>query len=349
MDYDNHKERRSKALIRSLLVLLALININLVFSQNKESIAVSKLKAGDSIYIITNREIDSTCKVLSFNTCVDEDTKITFLKVKLSKTLELESTVLSEALFMEQVCKKSSDWLLFVHGDGKNYKESVQRGFDVQGIYDVNVIVFSWPSEVPDINGLKNFKNSESNVLKSVNHFNQLLTFMSSFKKRTDVNLSMLMHSLGNLYLRDFMELPSDERTHDIIFENIVMNSAAVNRENHQEWVEKLNFQKRIFITNNKYDFSLKGLHLYTSHGNQLGEEFNAPTAINANYVHFTEAVGFRTPTSNTHTYFIGEIPRQSKNIRNFYHDVFHGNQINFSDSSQFVQRKEGLGYDIVF
>lgn len=338
----------------SLTLILILILINSAAGQETHSIAVSELEAGDSIYVITNRAIDTTHEELDFNYKVNETPSLTFLKVTLNDSLEIVSQDLNYNDFMSEICTKTSDWLLFVHGDAKTYNESVQRGFDIQNTYNVNIIVFSWPSEVPDINGLKNFKNSENNVSKSVDHFIQLLSFMKDFQESNSVfqqnaNLSMFLHSLGNLFLKKLVDSTNNEIIYDTIFENIIMNSAAVNRENHEDWVEKLSFQKRIYITNNHYDYSLKGLHLYTRHGNQLGEEFNDVVAKNANYVHFTEAVGFRTPTSTTHTYFIGEVPGQSENIRSFYFDVIHGDQVDFSDSYQFVKRKEGLGYDIVF
>lgn len=355
MNYDKYKEVLRTALIRAVLVLfISLFNISIALSLSRESIAVSELEAGDSIYVITNREIDTTHKELAFTYKVDETARLKFLKVTLNDSLEIINQQLSSEDFMLEVCTKTFDWLLYVHGDGKTYNESVQRGFDIQNTYNVNLIVFSWPSELPNINGLKNFKNSERNVTKSVGHFNQLISFMKDFKENNmsfqeEASLSMLLHSLGNLYLKELLNATDSEQINDTIFENIIMNSAAVNREHHQKWVERVSFQKRIYITNNHYDYSLKGLHIYTKHGNQLGEEFNGAMAKNANYVHFTEAVGFRTPTSNTHTYFIGEIPRESQNIRSFYNTIFQGNQIDFSDPTQFVKREEELGYDIVF
>jgi len=80
MNFENIKIR--KELIRiQFLLLLFLSCLSVVRAQNKESVAVSELKAGDSIYIITNREIDTTSNALCFNTCVDEDAGLTFLKV----------------------------------------------------------------------------------------------------------------------------------------------------------------------------------------------------------------------------------------------------------------------------
>lgn len=337
-----------------LICFVFLFIFNAGLTQESHSIAVSDLRPGDSIYVITNRKVDTTRKNRHYNHEVEKGVGIKFLKVFLDDSNQVASDLLGYNDFMTEVSTKTSDWLLFVHGDGKTYSESVQRGFDIQNIYNVNVIVFSWPSEVPGLNGLRNLNNSEQNVSRSVGHFSELLSFMEDFRESNKAfeqkaNLSMLLHSLGNLHLKKWADSSSQVQKHDIIFDNVVMNSAAVNRKNHEDWVEKINFQKRIYITNNQYDYSLKGLHIYTKHGNQLGEKFKDSTAKNAHYVHFTEAVGFQTPTSNTHTYFIGDIPKESSNIYGFYYDIIHGDEVDFSDSSRFVKSKVGKGYVIIF
>ena len=336
------------------MFLISVLGINHAKTQINESISFSDLNAGDSIYVITNRKIDTTCKNLSFNNEVNENSRLTFLKVTLNKSDETVSQILNYDDFMAQVCYKTSDWLFFVHGDGITYKQSVKRGFDIQNLHTINVILFSWPSKDPELNGLKNLNNSKRNILKSKQHFNELIAFMASFKKTNkafneNAKLSMLLHSLGNLYLENLAKDSAFERKYDTIFENVIINSAAVNQKMHKDWVEKINFQKKIYITNNKSDFNLKGVHVFTKDGNQLGEKAKAPIAKNANYVQFSKAVGFRFPTGTTHTFFIGNMPNESKNIRDFYFDAFHGKQIDFSDQSQFVKRNKRVGYYIVF
>ena len=336
--------------IQAILVLLFCIHS--FHSQSNTSDSFNDLRSGDTLYVVTNRTVDSTHEELYFNNKVDEYASLVYLSVTLNESEETVSHALTYDDFMTQVCLKTSDWLLFVHGDSKTYEQSVKRGFKIQKTHNINVIVFSWPSKVKDLTGLKNLNNSKRNVLKSMHHFNELLSFMDRFKKenkafKEQAKLSMLLHSLGNLYLENLVNDSAIRQ--DIIFENIIINSAAVNQKKHCDWVEHINLQERIYITNNKSDFNLKGLHIFSRSGNQLGEKAKLPMATNANYVQFSKAVGFRFPTGTTHTYFIGNIPNESENIRSFYSDTFHGLEMDFSNQNQFILSKKGIGFHIVF
>ncbi|WP_027421290.1 alpha/beta hydrolase [Crocinitomix catalasitica] len=338
--------------IQAILVLLFCIHS--FHAQSNTSDSFNDLRSGDTLYVVTNRTVDSTREDLYFSNQVNENASLVYLSVTLNESEETVSHALTYDDFMTQVCLKTSDWLLFVHGDSKTYEQSVKRGFKIQKTHNINVIVFSWPSKVKDLTGLKNLNNSKRNVLKSMHHFNELLSFMDVFKKSNkafeeQAKLSMLLHSLGNLYLENIVNDATEEIEHEIIFENIIINSAAVNQKKHKAWVEKIALQKRIYITNNKSDFNLKGLHIFSRSGNQLGEKAKLPIAKNANYVQFSKAVGFRFPTGTTHTYFIGNIPNESENIRSFYSDSFHGLEIDFSQQNQFILSKKGVGFDIVF
>ena len=76
---------QSKLLIRAVLLFLILVlSINYTHAQINESISFSDLNAWDSIFIITNRKIDTTGKNLSFNNEVNENTSLAFLKVTLN-------------------------------------------------------------------------------------------------------------------------------------------------------------------------------------------------------------------------------------------------------------------------
>lgn len=353
MNYDKNKRKSRKLLIRTVLIfLLPFFSINHALTQVNDSI--SGLNAGNTIYVITNRKTDTESKNVSFNNEVNQNKGLTFLKVQKNKSDEIVNQILSYDDFMAQITNKTSDWLLFVHGDSKTYNQSVKRGFNIQELHKINVIVFSWPSKEPDLTGLKNLNNSRANVSKSMPHFIAILELMDTFKKTNtafsqEANLSMLLHSLGNVYLENLIIEPTKEPKFNLIFENVILNSAAVNQKMHKDWVDKINFQERIYITNNKSDFNLKGLHIFSKDGNQLGEKAKTPLADNANYVQFSKAVGFRTPTGTSHTYFIGDVTAESQNICDFYFNVFHGVQIDFSNQTQFIKNKKGIGYDILF
>ncbi len=346
--------------IYTVLTKISLIILPLVFfaesinAQKVESVYLSEMKTGDSIYIVTNRAQNKSIKTISFNENIQSDSNLVFLKVTFHEPDSIVNQILDYTEFISQVTSIHSDWLLFVHGDSKTYEQSVMRGFDIQHLHQVNVIVFSWPSKDPTINGLKNFKKSKENVKKSIHHFTKLLQCLDSTKQKHKTfkgkaNFSMFVHSLGNSYLEYLFKYSTNKHKFGLLFDNVIINSAAVNQEKHKEWVEKMNFQKRIYITSNRQDFNLKGSRIFTSDGKLLGEKVETPIADNANYVQFTKAVGFRFPTGTTHTFFIGEVPEESKTIRNFYYTILHGVEIDLSNEHKFIKRKDGIGYDIIF
>ena len=337
-----------------LLIISMTTASSLCYASNLDK-TINELNKGDTIYVITNRISNSQDSVTMFSNKVNIDQKLTYTKVIMgignNNPINL---VLTYDEFMLEVSQKTSDWLLFIHGDGKTYKQSIKRGLNIQKTHNINVIVFSWPSEIPSLSAIKNLKNSQKNVSKSSIHFIELLNFMHDFKKSNDGfnknnKLSILLHSLGNLYLEQFIKNSKNEFQSPNLFDNLIINSAAVREKKHTDWVEKLNFQKRIYIASNKSDFTLKGKHIFTNGGNQLGEKTKRVSASNAKYINFSKAVGFRFPLGTTHTYFIGSLPERSGNIHHLYSSLFHGSQINLSESTIFKKKQNKCYYSIIF
>ena len=163
------------------------------------------------------------------------------------------------------------------------------------------------------------------------------------------INVSLFMHSLGNYYLERVVKDSLLSGLNEDLFDNLIINAAAVNQKGHVEWVDHLNIQKRIYITSNKQDFNLNGLRVFTKARKQLGERLKLPLSENAEYVNFTKAIRFLFPPQSTHTYFRGRITNESENIKQIYFNLFHGENINLNDTTFFIQRRDGLGYDVLF
>ena len=136
--------------------------------------------------------------------------------------------------------------------------------------------------------------------------------------------------------------------TTPLLFDNVIINAAAVEQKNHTKWVEQLQFQKNIFINSNRRDFNLNGLRISTKHGKQLGQKVTHPFASNAVYFDFTKSVGFRIPTGPSHTYFIGKIPERNKNICLIYSEMLHGHMPDLADETRFTKRRKSSGDLIV-
>lgn len=348
------KIRSFESILLSILLMYFCLISNSIQAQKVESMYLSEFDSGSAIYVITNRVKDETDDKLRFENEVKPSPHLDFLKVWFYPPDSIYTELLLEEEFLNQISSVHADWLLFIHGDSKTYEQAVMRGFDIQHLHDINVIVFSWPTKDPDLNGIKNFKNSKHHVSESMDHFSTLIGLMETFKNRNSAfadtsKLSILFHSLGNLFMENYSKERQNDQYPEIIFDHVILNSAAVNQKNHKSWVEQINFQERLFINSNKSDFNLKGVRIFTKDGKQLGEKVEPPLAQNAIYVDFSKAVGFRTPTGTTHTFFIGAVTNESKNIHKFYRDLFHGDLINFSDTTIFDQRKDSLGFDIIF
>ncbi|MBN1792052.1 MAG: alpha/beta hydrolase [Bacteroidales bacterium] len=320
-------------------------------AQKVESIYSELIPSGSKTLVISNREHFLQNGELQFTNQVKEGKELLFIEATFIDD-DLLSEICEREAFFERVYQSNDDWLLFIHGDSKTYEQAVMRAFDIQYLYGINVMVFCWPSRDPELGGVKNFKNSRQNLMLSLDHFVELLCQIDQFRNRhpdfqDNRQLSLFIHSLGNLYLEKMIEEGLGPENTEKLFDNLIINAAAVNQDGHPSWVEKLNIQKSIYITSNKQDFNLKGVRIFTSDGKQLGEKVEHPLAANATYIQFTRAVGFRFPTGSTHTYFIGKMADKSMNIRRFYAALFHGMPVDINDQEVFSKNKKELGFDI--
>jgi len=334
-----------------LLCIFLIAGIS-AFSQQHELKYKSQIKPGTKIYVVTNRLADTSALAVQYTNSLQKGSQLTYMRAVYFDIDSIQIVKIDSIRFLSEISEKPDDWLVFVHGDSKTFNGAIERGLDIQYLYDIPVIVFSWPSYDSEINGLENVKNSQQNVIKSTEDFFELLKFLNEFRKSNpsfsaDAKLSLFAHSLGNYYLKNLVTQNFILKFRNKIFDNLILNEAAVNEENHKEWVEKLDIQERIYITSNNKDFTLKGFQLFTDEGEQLGEEAAMPLAKNATYLRFTDAVGFRFPIGTTHTYFIGEVADKSNNIRWVYNELLHGMALDLSDKSMFEKRKDGLGFSV--
>lgn len=240
--------------------------------------------------------------------------------------------------------------LLFVHGHYKSFTDAAISGMKIQDLYDVKVLAYSWPAMMNKSPGARNYLSSKANVEAGTAAFRELLELIRDFKairrlSGKEVHISLCLHSLGNYYLERMVKdtllngLPVD------LFENIIINAAAVEQEGHSEWVDKLNIQKRIYITSNEKDFNLAGVRSFTDSGVQLGRRPELPHSDKAIYVDFTKAVGFRLQTGATHNYFTGKMALKNRKIHQFFENLFHSRDINLKDESVFRENENGTGY----
>ena len=339
---------------KSLTILLFAFSIGqLSFAQSaKEGFYYGdKIAHESSVYIMTNQHVIQR-DTITFS-CGDfiESSFPELWKATYHHLDSITYEKMDSVTFLKEMEKEGGDWLMFVHGAGKTFERAIWRAFDINHFHGINVVVFSWPASNPREKPLKDLKGSLKRVPLSRRHLKESILLMQQFRERPynqGTKFSLLLHSMGNMFLEQMIDSGEMNGLHPQLFDNLIINAAAVNQKDHKRWVEQLDIQKRIYVTTNKGDVNLLGVQLFTKYGKQLGEKIKSPPALNANYVNFTDAIGFELPPGVSHTYFIAEKAEAHPEIFEFYQQIFHGNTIQFENNSGFVKRKDGIGYDII-
>ena len=336
-------------ILKTIVLLVVLLTVSFVsFSQEYESLLGFDQYTNPEILVVTNRLSDQ--EKLDFLNQVDTLNPLkAFAVTYIDSSFSVVPTTIKSYINSHQ----GNEYVVFVHGDGKTFLHATVRGLDIQNTYGVQVIVFAWPSRRDDGQVYNNFSTSLENLKLSEKHFIALIDSMalvkeSYLKNDSQVRMSLFMHSLGNEYLPQYVA-GEKSHSHPKLFNNLVINAAAVNSKDHHLWVEKLDLQEQIFINSNAKDINLNGLRIISAYGYLMGELLVEPLARNAIYVNFSEAIGFKLPPGRSHTYYIGNHVVKSKHVRSYYSDLFHGLTPNFDDSTLFILRSDGYGYDIIY
>ena len=336
-----------------IVLFVSLIFINETFAGKIEFIPDSSQIEKPNIYVVTNRpnQYDSITNDY-FPNIVSLEKSLTYLKV-----FNHEGKWLVQDLESIDDFKAGNNglknWLVYVHGDSQTPDLAFTRGLQLQEEYKVNVIVFSWPSKDPTLGGIQNFNNSRNHIEQSTAGFVQFLLELDTWKNKLDLvqsnRLTLFLHSLGNYYLE---RIASDSliANHDNkIFDNVILNAAAVNQKDHHLWLEEINIQDRFFVNSNRKDMTLKGVNMFTDFDMQLGEQAVENFASNAVYVNFSKAFKNELNFGLLHGYYVGVIPGKSQNIFHYYQTIFHGDEVDLSNQNMFMLNDTIPVYEIIF
>lgn len=237
----------------------------------------------------------------------------------------------------------NNDFLFYIHGHGKDFNQSLEVAKRLSERYDINIIVFDWPSR----NG--NLSRSMKLIRHSAKDLYKVLTDLTGFKKSylsPEVKITSMMHSLGNYYL---IRLIKDKHAEilggeDPVFDRIILNSAAIKSKNHAQCLEKIGNPAEVIITQNENDFVLQGAQLLTW-SKQLGNTNNDEYFPNATYLNFSKVA------EKQHNYFLGIYPFENRNprYREIFYWLFHGEKIEFEKHPFFEIQTDPPGYLINF
>jgi hypothetical protein len=226
------------------------------------------------------------------------------------------------------------DFLVFIDGHGKTFNQALERGFELNERYNSNVIIFDWPTDYFALRKTaSNAGEVAINFVKAISEFSILHeTYFA------DKSVSAAFHSMGNRILKELIDQQLLQYMPDNLFSNITLNAAAVKQQHHAHWVEKLQIQKRIYITINSEDRTLHGAMLL-SFAHQLGLGFKGLPAQNAIYVNFSNM------TTEEHNLFLGKSQIETNNhqIYRFYSNAFQGKQVDFNNEPGFQRKDENM------
>ncbi len=306
-------------LIISLFFQLIIGNPNPDIYSNLKKMKITQEIPAEAIHkilVISNRYFDGSDE-LTYAKYVHPQRKMFYFVVGMSTDSSYIKSFpnLEEAM---KVFEGDKNFLIFVNGHGKNFGEVIGRGFEVGIRYKVNMIMFDWPTDYYAL------RKTAHNARKVTENFALTIHNLEPIvhKEFPNSNVSVIFHSMGNHIARNLVKKDLTNQIPEDFFDNLILNAPAVKQQNHANWVNQLNIQKRIYIVSNKDDFPLKGAMLLRM-SRQLGSVYNEPLAKNAFYVNFSNIGG------QEHNLFLGHtlLEKGNPNILVFYNTLFQGDE----------------------
>ncbi|HEX5793444.1 MAG TPA: alpha/beta hydrolase [Rheinheimera sp.] len=247
--------------------------------------------------------------------------------------------------------------LLYVHGYNNDVAAVLNRAAQLEIDFNVEVLVFSWPANGGgSAYGLASYKSDKRDALASVGALSRLLERMAQLlehahadyvekiskladskhkndaaawdeffshhmAQRCKFTVNLMLHSMGN-YLFKHLMTSSVYSIDKLLFDNIIMVAADTNNEAHAQWVDRIPYRNRLYITINENDSALKASRLKMGEHQKarLGHFLKRLEAKMATYVNFTD----QPHIGSSHAYFEGKALQNNK-VHAFFMTVFNG------------------------
>jgi len=270
--------------------------------------------AGNKILIISTRNFTDP-EALTIEKGVHPENKRFFFVVG----TQADSFVVVNYPTLEKAMNQldeNRNMLVYVNGYNKTFDGTIKGGQMLSARYNVNAIMFDWPTDQKPVRiTAKNARKVSHNLAVSLNEIGQVQQ-----NKFSGTNLSVIFHSMGNLVARHMVKSGNINQMKPGVVDNIILNAAAVKSYDHNRWVEKMKNDETVYIVINKYDYVLRGASLMRG-VRQLGNVPLGEKADNAHYIDFSEIA------EKEHSYYLGETNAEKKTIQffEFYNTVFQG------------------------
>ena len=195
--------------------------------------------------------------------------------------------------------------VLYVHGYNTSFVDSLEEAWDIKKTYDVEVVLFSWPSNPGGIlpTGYTEYRLAARTANASSPAFESALAKLSTYLRELgndpecDISLNLMCFSQGNFLFQKYVEslfFDGDTR----IFDNILLMQADVDNPGHERWTGELRYCRRIYVTINENDWVLRTSDVVNRE--RLGASTNNLISKHVRYVDFTDTEGI----GKKHGYF---------------------------------------------
>lgn len=240
-----------------------------------------------------------------------------------SNNLNIENLPSRDAFlhFREQVITNDKDAVFYIHGYNKSFVESLEQAHDVQQRYGVVVAVFSWPSN-PGGFILSEYRKAQAIARNSVIALDRVFERMIGyFTEDADelcgCSVNLLIHSLGNHLFEHFVLNPvfSGETR---MFDNIVLNAPDVDLTRHKNWVDRLRFSRRVYVTINERDRVLAKADIINP--DRLGNTAKNLKSRRVIYLNLTDGQGVK----KKHRHF-EKTAKDNSLVESFFQAALHG------------------------
>ncbi|MAA74327.1 MAG: hypothetical protein CMN28_06425 [Salinisphaeraceae bacterium] len=269
---------------------------------------------------------------------------------------QLASYYVARKIF-EQARGEKRNVLFFVHGYNNDLEAVLRRARAFETDYNVIAVPFTWPANGGGLSGVASYKSDKRDARASADALDRSLAkaagYLAAFTEQARAELrekvlekhpddreaqdalyaelldrecpfrvSAVFHSMGN-YLLKHMLKSSLAEGNSLLFDNIVLASADTNNQDHADWVSRLKFRRRLYVTINENDGALAASRAKIG-DKQLARLGHYPFALDcreAVYVNFTNAAWVR----RDHAYFGGEPVEKNEDVKAFFNKAFNG------------------------
>jgi len=259
---------------------------------------------------------------------------------------------------MRQAAREQRHVLVYVHGYNNDMTDVVKTVEEIEALYGVIVLPFSWPANGGGaVSGTVAYLNDKQDARASMDALNRFLDKLHFFHlklvaARKDelweqaagefptnpsgaqerfaallhddckVNLNLMCHSMGN-YVLKYALRPSKAASKQLIFDNISLVAADANNEAHAPWVEQLQARNRLYIMINENDFALEWSRRKPGdeQRSRLGHYLKNLNARNARYIDLTDA----DAVDNAHNYFSGKPVQRNASLKALFSQALEG------------------------